>query len=128
MDEQVSQFLIVLNDEAKLKACAERYRKGSGVQPSRWCCHSPFYVVQSVVREATVFLMSVKKTESDLPGTFAPYLESMSALLAEGHCHIWDLFSFMEVEQIVGNNICFHVDLFPFVTSLVLQANWTLTQ
>ncbi|KAK8806661.1 hypothetical protein WA588_005465 [Blastocystis sp. NMH] len=90
MDEQVSQFLIVLNDEAKLKACAERYRKGSGVQPS----------LQSVVREATVFLMSVKKTESDLPGTFAPYLESMSALLAEGHCFIWDLFSFMEVEQI----------------------------
>ena len=75
-----------------------------------------------------MFLMSVKKTESDLPGTFAPYLKSMSALLAEGHCFIWDLFSFMEVEQIVGNSICFHVALFPFVTSLVLQANWTLTQ
>ena len=126
MDEQVSPFLIVLNDEAKLKACAERYRKGSGVQPSRWCNHSPFYVVQSVIREATVFLMTVKKTDSDLSGTFASYLKSMSALLAEGHCHIWDLFSFMEVDQIVGNCLCFHVDLFPFVGHLVFQINWTL--
>lgn len=102
MDEQVHLYLTVLNDEAKLKECAERYRKGSGVQPSRWYPSVLPLVVQYVIREATTFLMLLKKTDSDLPGTTIAYLKSMSSLLAEGHCYVWDLFSFMEVEQIVS--------------------------
>ena len=128
MDEQVHQFLIVLNDETKLKECAERYRNGSGVQPSRCCTHTRSRVVQSVIREATTFLMTVKKTDSDLSGTLVSYLKSMSTLLVEGHCNIWDLFSFMEVEQIVEFCRHFHVDFFPFVNSVLLQIYWTLCQ
>ena len=71
------------------------------------------------MRETVLFLMKVKNTDGDLVGTTVAYLKSMCSLLAAGDCHIWDLFSFMEVEQIVGFRTCVHVVLLPFIHPVI---------
>ena len=62
--------------------------------------------MQYTVRGSIKYLMNQQKQDESLNGSVITVLKPLIRLLNMGHCDIWDLFVFLEVEEAVA--LCYY--------------------
>ena len=101
MSKEDWSCLSILGDKEALKKCAERYMMHYGAYPSCFVVSDVLYLVQFIVRSSVKYLVNLRDKNDWRIGCVNTVLQAVLKLLSMANCDIGDLFSFMEVEDVV---------------------------